>query len=121
MGELTPVYEIDGRPIGWGSQSGAGAGPVTKRLQVRIVNAIEYVASLSSLSCYFFLGLVVSIADCCKTCIVNVFVRKYTAPFPTEKVMAFLCLTFQRGINNSDRKWVLAIHYRRCYLRCGKI
>ena len=29
MGELTPVYEIDGRTIA----DGKGAGPVTKRLQ----------------------------------------------------------------------------------------
>lgn len=32
MGELSPVLEIDGRPIGWGADQGR-AGPVTRRLQ----------------------------------------------------------------------------------------
>lgn len=33
MGELTPVREIDARPIGWGPHAGQGAGPVTRKLQ----------------------------------------------------------------------------------------
>lgn len=37
MGELTPVREIDGRLIGWGESAGKGAGPNTRRLQVRRV------------------------------------------------------------------------------------